>query len=727
MNKSFLINLFAILCLISAPLPLLAADKADVVPRPLLGTPTNYYGMREPLQTGYLIKLPVGSIHPKGWLMKYMELQRDGLTGQLGSVSAWLDKKDNQWLSGNGSHGWEEVPYWLKGYASLSYILQDPDMLKETQYWIDAVIKNATPGGFFGPANYSDGKLELWAQMIMLWVLQDYYEYSGDERAMDVIRKYLLWETRRNDNGFLDTYWENSRGGDNIWSAVWCYNRMGLSWIPNLITKIHNNTANWHQANSLPNWHGVNFAQGFREPAEYYLVSGDKNMLEASYNTYNIMHNTYGQMPGGMYAADENARSGYIDPRQGAETCALVEHMASDEIMLAITGDVFWADHCENVAFNTLPAAFTTDFRALRYLTSPNMAISDAVNHNPSIDNSGPFLAMNPFSSRCCQHNHGQGWPYFNNHLVMGTYDNGLAATMYAANVTEALVADSVKVMLTEDTHYPFDGEINFTVNTEKSVVFPLYLRIPAWADGAEVVMNGNLLDVTPIAGQFVRIERHWNNGDEVSLKLPMNVKTTVWKDNKHSVSVDYGPLTLSLKIKERYVERDSKDTALGDSQWQSGVDSSLWPSYEIFADSPWQYHLAVNRYNFMPIQLDVIKKEWPADDFPFSPENVPLEFKTQGFLNTKWGFDATGLTDKLPYPTSGKGGTTEITLIPMGAARLRVSAFPRYIDTSVVDRIENVTTENAVPVYDLQGMKIIGELKTKEIYIKNGKKYIVK
>lgn len=439
------------------------------------------------------------------------------------------------------------------------------------------------------------------------------------------------------------------------------------------------------------------------------------------------MHNAYGQMPGGMYAADENARSGYTDPRQGAETCALVEHMASDEIMLAITGDVFWADHCENVAFNTLPAAFTEDFRALRYLTSPNMAVSDAVNHNPSIDNSGPFLAMNPFSSRCCQHNHGQGWPYFNNHLVMGTYDNGLAATLYAASVTDALVADSVKVKLTEDTKYPFEGDINFTVNTGKAVTFPLYLRIPAWADGAEVEVNGKLLDVKPVAGQFVRIERLWDDGDKVALSLPMNMKTTVWKNNKYSVSVDYGPLTLSLKIKERRVERDSKDTALGDSQWQSGVDALLWPSYEIFADSPWQYHLAVTRHDNMPTQFDVVRKEWPAGDFPFSQENVPLEFKAQGVLNTKWGFDATGLTGLLPYPTSGKGETTEIRLIPMGAARLRIAAFPRYIYLSAVSGIENVATDTDAPVYDLQGRKIHGEQLKKGIYIKNGKKHIVK
>mgnify|MGYP000358663392 FL=1 len=64
-------------------------------------------------------------------------------------------------------------------------------------------------------------------------------------------------------------------------------------------------------------------------------------MLAASYNVHHLIRRTFGQVPGGMFGADENARMGYIDPRQGVETCGMVEQMASDEIMLKITGDPF--------------------------------------------------------------------------------------------------------------------------------------------------------------------------------------------------------------------------------------------------------------------------------------------------------------------------------------------------------------------------------------------------
>ncbi|MBQ9171468.1 MAG: hypothetical protein IJ148_11720, partial [Bacteroidaceae bacterium] len=105
-------------------------------------TNANYINFRAPLQQAPLLKLPVGKVQPKGWLRKYLELQRDGLNGQLGTVSAWLDKTGNQWLSNQGDHGWEEVPYWLRGYISLAYILNDEAMIREARTWIQAVLNN---------------------------------------------------------------------------------------------------------------------------------------------------------------------------------------------------------------------------------------------------------------------------------------------------------------------------------------------------------------------------------------------------------------------------------------------------------------------------------------------------------------------------------------------------------------------------------------------------------
>lgn len=653
------------------------AQTIRVVDRPdNTSQSNNYVNSRAPLRQQSFIKLPVGSIHPTGWVGRYLELQRDGLTGHLGEISAWLDKENNAWLTSGGDHGWEEVPYWLKGYSDLAYILGDKKMLKETKLWIEAILNSQRPDGSFGPVNMHGDKPELWAQMIALSTLQTYYEYSGDERVIKLMTDYFKWQLTIPDDKFLEDYWENSRGGDNLYTVLWLYNRTGDKFLLDLAHKIHRNTADWCQPTSLPNWHNVNIAECFREPATYYMLTGDKAMLHASYNVQHLIRRTFGQVPGGMFGSDENARLGYIDPRQGVETCGMVEQMASDEIMLRFTGDPYWAENCEDVAFNTYPAAVMPDFRSLRYITSPNMVQSDSENHSPGIANSGPFLSMNPFSSRCCQHNHSQGWPYYSENLVYATPDNGMAFVMYAACTADVKVADNKKVTVTETTNYPFDENITITIDKGKAE-FPLYLRIPTWTKNAGVYVNGEKQTVAPVSGKYYCISREWKKGDSVSLRVPMSLSMRRWQVNKNSVSVDYGPLTLSLKIKERYVKRDSKETAIHDSQWQKNADASQWPTTEIYADSPWNYALYLNPANALGY-IEVVKKPWPADNFPFTLESVPLEFKAKGRQVPSWTLDATKLCGVLPDECAPKAATLDvITLVPMGAARLRISAFP--------------------------------------------------
>ena len=636
----------------------------------------NYANNRSPLQPSHFLKLPVGSIKPEGWLRKYLELQRDGLTGHLNEISAWLEKENNAWLTNGGDHGWEEVPYWLKGYGNLAYILGDENMINEAKTWIEAAINSQRPDGSFGPINMKGDKPELWAQMIMLWCLQSYYEYTNDSRVLTLMTNFFKWELSLPDDKFLEDYWENSRGGDNLLSVYWLYNKTGESFLLELAEKIHRNTADWTRPSTLPNWHNVNVAQCFREPATYYMLDKDSALLAASYNVHHLIRRTFGQVPGGMFGSDENCRMGYIDPRQGVETCGMVEQMASDEIMLRMTGDPFWAEHCEDVAFNTYPAATMPDFKALRYITCPNHVISDSKNHHPGIDNSGPFLAMNPFSSRCCQHNHAQGWPYYTEHLVLATLDNGAALALYASCKATMKVGDGQQIAIHEETNYPFDEVIRLTVQTDKEVEFPLYLRIPTWANQAQIHINGQKVTTPVTSGQYACIRRTWKNDDKVELTLPMQLSLRTWQVNKNSVSVNYGPLTMSLKIQEKYVKSDSKETAIGDSQWQKDADASQWPTYEIYPDSPWNYSLVLNKDNALK-DFKVIKKQWPADNFPFTQESVPLEIKTVGRQIPSWKVDQYGLCHELPEADAPKREKEEITLIPMGAARLRISAFP--------------------------------------------------
>ena len=651
------------------------------VPRPLTTATNDFYiSNRSPLQAVSFIKLPVGSIQPEGWLLKCLELQRSGMTGNLEELSPWLEKKDNAWLSpeGKGINGWEEVPYWLKGYGDLAYILKDTAMISETKVWIDGVLNSQRTDGYFGAEqNRASGKPDLWPNMVMLWCLQSYYDFSGDKRVLSFMEQYFKWESQLPDSSFLEDYWGNSRGGDNLYSVYWLYNRTGEDWLLDLAKKVHRNTANWEQGDVLPNWHNVNIAQGFREPAIYYIQSGDSADMEAAYQNFHLVRKLYGQVPGGMFGADENTRKGYTDPHQGIETCGMVEQMNSDEMLLRFTGDPSWADNCEDVAFNTFPAALMPNFKALRYLTAPNMVTSDSMNHSPGIQNRGPFFMMNPLSNRCCQHNHTQGWPYYAENLWMATPDNGLAAILFSAGKVTAQVGDGKKISLEERTHYPFSDTIQFTIHASKDVRFPLYLRIPHWCENASLAVNNVEAAGSFHPDSYVRIENTWKDGDKIILHLPRKVTVTQWRANKNSVSVNYGPLTFSLKIKERFEHVDPKKTAVHDARWIETVDTTAWPAIAIYPESAWNYGIILANKDTVE-NFKIIHRTWPESDFPFTPESTPIELIATGRQIPSWTLDSNGLCGALPpSPVLVTTQKSPITLIPMGATRLRISAFP--------------------------------------------------
>ena len=167
------------------------------------------------------------------------------------------------------------------------------------------------------------------------------------------MQEYFKWELTLSDEDFLPPFWQQQRASDNLASVYWLYNRTGQEYLLELAEKIHRNTANWTE--TVASWHNVNIAQCFRGPGVYYQQSRDPYFLQAVERNYSMIWGNYGQVPGGMFGGDENCRRGYYGPRQGIETCALVEFMLSYEMLLKIAGDLTWADRCEDVAFNSFP------------------------------------------------------------------------------------------------------------------------------------------------------------------------------------------------------------------------------------------------------------------------------------------------------------------------------------------------------------------------------------
>jgi hypothetical protein len=574
--------------------------------------------------------------------------------------------------------GWEELPYWLKGYGDLGYVLKDEKIIAQAKKWINAVIATQRPDGWFGPRELLtthmmagptgglqttdlEGKPDLWPHMIMLNALQSYYEVTGDVRVIGLMSSYFKWENTLPVSAFGEGYWPKMRFGDNIDSVFWLYNRTGEPWLLYLARKIHAGMARWDE--DVVSWHNVNIAQGFRAGTIFSMLSKEDRHVASAERNYQKVVGTYGQFPGGGFVGDENARPGYTDPRGGIETCGIVEFMHSFEMLTRITARPIWADRCEEIAFNGLPAAMTPEAKALHYINCANQVQLDRGDKSPGIQIPGTTFSYSPYLYRCCQHNVAHGWPYYAEELWLATPDNGLCASLYCASAVTARIGDGTTVTISEETDYPFSETVAFRVALPKSCTFPLYLRIPRWCEEAVITINGRMADASPRPLTYVRIERNWGNGDVVTLRLPQKIAVRRWAKNQDAASVQLGPLGFSLMIKERLQKH--------------GESIPNWPEWEVFPESPWNYGLVLDAQN-PASSFQIIKGDGPLPAQPFVPDAVPIKLKAKGRRIPNWQTDRNHLVSRLqPSPVRSDEPIEDLTLIPMGAARLRVTMFP--------------------------------------------------
>jgi hypothetical protein len=612
-----------------------------------------------------LVKLPVGAVKPAGWLQHQMELMSEGFSGRLPELSTFCQYDGNAWTdsTGHGRFGWEELPYWLKGYIDLGYVLQDKRIIADSTRWVEAVLKTQRADGYFGSTSNLTGsntleelkKLDLWPNMVMLYVLRTHYEATQDKRIIEFMLRYYQWFMKLPLEAILPASWQKWRGGDNLDHIYWLYNHTGEAWLLEAARINHERTADW--VGSIPTWHGVNVSQCFREPAQYFQQTRDERYLRSTERVYDTIFRLYGQVPGGGFASDENARPGFNGPRQGTETCTWVEFLFSHEMLASITGDAKWADRAEDIAFNSLPASMTPDLKGLHYLTAPNQVQLDRANKAPLIENGGDMFSYNPYGYRCCQHNAAMGWPYYAERLWMATQNNGLAAMLYAKNKVTAKVAQGSSVTIEELTDYPFGETVHFRMELSAPATFPLALRIPEWCKQPRLRLNGAPLTAAAPKQGWLTIQRQWKDADQLELTLPMRLEQKRWPTQRNAATVQYGPLTLSLRIGE---------------DWKPYGDSTQWQKYEVFPKTPWNYALEPDA------PMAIVHKSGPVPAQPFTADTVPILVTTKARRVPGWTLEPNGMIGEIqqsPIKTDSPAET--ITLIPMGAARLRLSMFP--------------------------------------------------
>ena len=642
-------------------------DVVTVAAPPASGVNASYRGHRPPLAPEPLVRLPVGTVRPRGWLERQLKLMATGMFGRLPEVSHWCRPAGSAWRSkdGSGANGWEELPYWLKGFTSLAHLLSERDagsLAVMANQWIEALLASQRGDGYFGPES-NRGAPDLWPNMPALWALRTHYEATGDSRVLEFLKKYFRYELELPRERLLPDSWQKVRGGDNLDVVHWLYDETGEPWLLELAQALHERTADW--TGGVASWHGVNFCQGFREPLQFFVQSGDPNHRAATLADYATMMKRFGQVPGGMFGADENCRPGYDDPRQGAEACSMVEFMLSFEMLAAITGETVWGDRCEEVAFNSLPAAIDPAMKSLHYLTSPNLVACDEQNHAPAFENDGCMLAFSPDERyRCCQHNVVMGWPCFTERAWFATRDGGLAALLWApceVNTKEARVR--------VETDYPLSDRVEITVECAAPRRFPLYLRVPGWCTSAEIPG----LKRPPPAGAWVKVERTWPATSSLTLRFPMETRVRRFPANHGAAAVDRGPLTYSLALVPEW-------RRLGEGEWAAQTVTTADPWNLALALDPARPESSLQLIQ-SPRDLRIVRDELKERRPPFEPRLLGMGVKQALAAKARrvpgWQLDH-GLAGPLHDSPVRVGGEDEtVLLVPMGACYVRITAFP--------------------------------------------------
>jgi len=661
--------------------------------------------------------IPLSQIRPTGWILEFLKRQCSGITGHPEASGYPLDHT----FWGNPvqaldhvdpSMTWwpyEQTAYWVDGALKAGYLAGDERVYAMACRVIDQAIAQAAPDGFIGPDMFR--AQNRWPYTIFLRAALAQYAISGEQGYIDALLRHYRSTPHPMNFGrdvagaeiLLALYAETGQT-DLLAEAVDLYARF------NRQTSALDSDCSLAgmRSDQAVRMHGVTFNELAKLGALFYAATGDEDSLKATLNAYAKVERD-NLLADGLHSGAE-AMSGH-DPLESHESCNNTDYTWSLGHLMQITGDGHYADQIERVIFNALPGSITKDFKSLQYFSCPNqLAATHNSNHNLMSrgDNRMAFRPGHPV--QCCTGNIQRAMPNFVERMWMRRLDQDgqtdeIVAALYGPGRLETQVR-GVSLIVEEDTRYPFEESIRFTLTPEHSARFPFSVRIPAWCRQPLITVNGQVLEQSLTPGAFQSIEREWAPGDQLVVSLPFGLALKRWPQG--GLSLEFGPLTLSLAVTAPLEIETFDDSAqIPDEFRLSKSDTGRknlpgFPGYRLLPASPWAFGLAVDE----ACLAQMAKVSWnPASGFPLDQPalrvSVPARrvhgwalvetdqviralpsFENGKFSMLEGPLDGHfTLTPPLPDPGSLPGCLADeiewIDLVPYANTLLRLTVFP--------------------------------------------------
>lgn len=414
----------------------------------------------------------------------------------------------------------------LGGYIGLGKLIDatvkfaahtgDPHVLALNQHLVEETLKAQEPDGYIGiiaPSQRVRGLWDVHEMGYLIWALLTDYEYFRDERSLAAARKaadYLVrnWSALPKDWGQQTGVATHVAVTGLERTMLALHRQTGAASYLEFVTKTR----------ALPEWelpivigrrsgiegHVYAYMARCLAQLELYRTQSDRRRLNQTDRALDFMlhhdglHITGGTGQCEIWTDDQDGRGDL------GETCATAYQLRVYDSLLRLRGDARMGDLIERTIYNALFAAQSPDGRRLRYFAPTEGE-----------------RAYWPTDTYCCPCNYRRIVAELPTMVFYRAHD-GVAVNLYTPAQAKLSVGRNVPLTIRQETDYPNSGRIRFTLDPARPSKFPLQLRIPAWAHGASVTINGRPAKGIVKSGAFFAVTCEWNSGDEVTLDLPM-------------------------------------------------------------------------------------------------------------------------------------------------------------------------------------------------------------